>query len=321
MNNNILLEKSTEITKDKSLSNCKKFLISKIAINKAKHDKIFYRPKVINLSKIHLNCKCNKKIIKKDTSKSKNNKTIIYKTKYRNLDNNFVPIKKISYRKIQSAKTKENSTIKISKYMQFIKVKKIVKDLLAEKEDNKDLTNLLLIRENLKQIINPNKSLDVTLRKNPGNINYFKSYNNQIKYFMSKNHQKIFLDGVHDYHQNIKHYNDIYFDSFYINKKSNKKNINKKILNNSTSNIKSTYKLSKGFEKFKSDYIKSYEGKFNYTNKRSQENNSYYKYMNKSELNKMMPLEQNIDNMYYSAKQTFINIKNRSFGNIKKIFF
>ena len=320
MNNNILLEKSTEITKDKTLSNCKKFLISKIAINKAKHDKIFYRPKVINLSKIHLNCKCNKKIIKKDTSKSKNNKTIIYKTKYRNLDNDFVPIKKISFRKIQSAKTKEN-TIKINKYMQFIKVKKIVKDLLAEKEDNKDLTNLLIMRENLKQIINPNKSLDVTLRKNPGNINFFKSYNNQIKYFMNKSHQKMFLDGVHDYHQNIKHYNDIYFDSFYINKKNNQKHINKKIFNNSTSNIKSKHKISKGFEKFKSDYIKSYEEKFNYTNKRSPENNIYYKYMNKSEFNKMMPLEQNMDNIYLSAKQKFIDMKKSSFRNIKKIFF
>ena len=99
---------------------------------------------------------------------------IISKLKFRNLDNNFVPIKKLSFRKIQSAKDKEIPTIKINKYLQFIKVKGIVNDLLSEKEENKNLSNLLLIRENLKYIINPNKSLDVTLRKNPDNISFFK---------------------------------------------------------------------------------------------------------------------------------------------------
>ena len=125
----------------------------------------------------------------------KNNKTLISKLKFRNLDNNFVPIKKLSFRKIQSAKNKEIPTIKINKYLQFIKVKGIVNDLLSEKEENKNLSNLLLIRENLKYIINPNKSLDVTLRKNPDNISFFKSYNRQIKYFMNKNHQKIFCSS------------------------------------------------------------------------------------------------------------------------------
>ena len=195
-------------------------------------------------------------------------------------------------------------------------------DLLSEKEENKNLSNLLLIRENLKYIINPNKSLDVTLRKNPDNISFFKSYNRQIKYFMNKNHQKMFLEGVHDYHQNIKHYNDIYFN--YINDRNSKKKIIKNIFNNSACNINSKYKISKGLEKFKNDFIKSYEEKFDYTTNKKYKrnnNNSYYKSMNESEFNKMMPLEQNMDNIYLSAKQAFINIKKRSFGNIKKIFF
>lgn len=322
MNNNIRNEQRKEIFKAKILSNCNKFLSSKIVkLNKLKHDKIFYRPKMIHLSKMHLNCKCSKNIIKKDTAKLNNNQTLVSKLKFRNLDNNFVPIKKLSFRKIQSAKIKESPTIKLNKYFQFIKVKGIVKDLLSEKEENKDLSNLLLIRENLKYIINPNKSLDTILRKNPESINSFKTYNRQIKYFMNKNHQKIFLDGVHDYHQNIKHYNGIYFN--YINDKNYKKKINKNIFNNSAYNITSKFKLSKGFEKFKNDYIKSYEEKFNYTNKKSiiNNNNSYYKSMDESEFNKIMPLEQNMDNIYLSAKQTFINIKKRSFGNIKKFFF
>ena len=322
MNNKIRNEKSKEIIKDKILSNCQKFLSAKIKkLNKLKNDKIFHRPKMINLSKIHLNCKCAKNIFKKETAKLNNNKTLIHKLRFRNLDNNFVPMNKLSFRKIQSAKIKESPTIKINKYLRFIKVKGIVKDLLSEKEENKNLSNLLLIRENLKYIINPNKSLDITLRKNPDNINYFKSYKRQIKYFMDKNHQKIFLDGVHDYHQNIKHYNGIYFN--YINDSNYKTKINKNIFNNSACNIKSKYKLSKGFEKFKNDYIKSYEEKFNYANKKYKRNNnnSYYKSMDESEFNKMMPLEQNMDNMYLSAKQTFHNIKQRSFGNIKKFFF
>ena len=237
----------------------------------------------------------------------KNNKTLISKLKFRNLDNNFVPIKKLSFRKIQSAKNKEIPTIKINKYLQFIKVKGIVNDLLSEKEENKNLSNLLLIRENLKYIINPNKSLDVTLRKNPDNISFFKSYNRQIKYFM---------------HQNIKHYNGIYFN--YINDRNSKKKIIKNIFNNSACNINSKYKISKGFEKFKNNFIKSYEEKFDYTTNKKYKrnnNNSYYKSMDESEFNKMMPLEQNMDNIYLSAKQTFINIKKRSFGNIKKNFF
>ena len=156
MNNNIRNEKRNEIIKDKILSNCKKFLKTKIIkLNKLKHDTIFYRPKMINLSKMHLNCKCTKNIIKKDTVNLKNNKTLISKLKFRNLDNNFVPIKKLPFRKIQSAKDKEIPTIKINKYLQFIKVKGIVNDLLSEKEENKNLSNLLLIRENLKYIINP----------------------------------------------------------------------------------------------------------------------------------------------------------------------
>lgn len=323
MNNNIRNEKRNEIIKDKILSNCKKFLKTKIIkLNKLKHDTIFYRPKMINLSKMHLNCKCTKNIIKKDTVNLKNNKSLISKLKFRNLDNNFVPIKKLSFRKIQSAKNKEIPTIKINKYLQFIKVKGIVNDLLSEKEENKNLSNLLLIRENLKYIINPNKSLDVTLRKNPDNISFFKSYNRQIKYFMNKNHQKIFLKGVHDYHQNIKHYNGIYFN--YINDRNSKKKIIKNIFNNSACNINSKYKISKGFDKFKNNFIKSYEEKFDYTTNKKYKrnnNNSYYKSMDESEFNKMMPLEQNMDNIYLSAKQTFINIKKRSFGNIKKIFF
>ena len=42
--------------------------------------------------------------------------------------------------------------------------------------------------------------------------------------------------------------------------------------------------------------------------------------MDEYEFNKMMPFDQNMDNIYLSAKQTFINIKKHSFENIKNIF-
>jgi hypothetical protein len=136
---------------------------------------------------------------------------------------------------------------------------------------------------------------------------------------MNKNHQKMFLEGVHDYHQNIKHYNDIYFNSFIVNDKSSKKNSNKNFFNKSACNIKSNFNILKGYDKFKNDYIKSYEEKFNFTNNKSNRNDNF-KNMDEYEFNKMMPFEQNMDNIYLSAKQIFINIKKNSFENIKNIF-
>ena len=326
MNNKIHYEKSTEISvnRDKTLLNCKKFLSDKIKkINTERPYKKLIKQKIISLSKIYLNNKYNKNIIKKDTHKSNFNRTFIFKSKYRKNYkddfNNKVPIKKLFIRKINSAKTRVHSNINTDKYMQYTKVKEIIDDLLSEKEENKNLTNLLIVRRDLKKIINPNKSLDITLRKNPESISGFKSYKNQIKYYMGKKNQKAIINGIHDYHQNIKHYNDIYFNSFIVNDKSSKKNSNKNFFNKSACNIKSNFNILKGYDKFKNDYIKSYEEKFYFTNNKSKRNDNFQN-MDEYEFNKMMPFDQNMDNIYLSAKQTFINIKKNSFENIKFIF-
>ena len=127
MNNKIHYEKSTEISvnRDKTLLNCKKFLSDKIKkINTERPYKKLIKQKIISLSKIYLNNKYNKNIIKKDTHKSNFNRTFIFKSKYRKNYkddfNNKVPIKKLFIRKINSAKTRVHSNTNIDKYDSYV---------------------------------------------------------------------------------------------------------------------------------------------------------------------------------------------------------
>ena len=85
----------------------------------------------------------------------------------------------------------------------------------------------------------------------------YKSYNQQMKYFLNKKMRNTLINGVTDYHINIKHYKEIFFDSFYVNIYKNKRNNNISFDNifniNDNSFIKPTNKFISGLNKFKNE--------------------------------------------------------------------
>ena len=85
----------------------------------------------------------------------------------------------------------------------------------------------------------------------------YKSYNQQMKYFLNKKLRKNLIDGVIDYHKNLKHYKEIYFDSFYVNISKNKRKNNlsmDNILNiNNNSFIKPSNRLISRLKKIKNN--------------------------------------------------------------------
>ena len=91
-------------------------------------------------------------------------------------------------------------------------------------------------------------------------------------------------------------------------------------------NIRYSYKIYNGFKKFQDNYLKAYnEKRFNYNissnkSERYINNNSYFRYLNESDFNHMMSVDQKLHNIYQSINKTFRKKKKNLFISLKKYF-
>lgn len=298
--------------------------------------------KKLNLSKIIGRNRKYKNLIESktfsnDVNKNKNNK---FKPKYGTCDqkninnenknekfdkifNNFEQSnnKNKSLRKTQSARQIEDNK-NIDQLFVKNKVNSIIKELLSK--DNKKYK----IKEDysrnifpLSKAINPKKYIKYNMQISPNNKELFKSYNKQIKFLMDEKIRSFLIEGINDYHENLKNYHDIYFDYFAINNykrmKFNHNRIKNTILNGKTDSRSNIFKYKNLLydskkEKFKNNYIKAYNEKnFN------KSNNLYFKYTNNNDIKKMISFE---DRLKLAQNSSSENLAKYISKNTLKIF-
>jgi hypothetical protein len=252
----------------------------------------------------------NQKVIKKRNKDNDYNKQINIGCNMIKTFENHLQKKNIKLRKIQSAKQIENSKNFDQKLIKS-RVNSIVKDLLSKKglrfkaiENNS--RNIFPLNKSL----NPTKYIEYNLQNEPNNPKLFKSYKKQMKYLMDENTRKFLIEGINDYHENLKKYKIIYFDMFSkINDGKNftRRKINDKIFRQK--NINKTFKYSdilyeNGKEKFKNNYLKAYEkNMIEKENNKINKNNAYFKYLDNNEFMKIMSLDDRMKMAYSSTKK------------------
>ena len=321
-----------QIIDDTTLDNCKKFLSSRMSkIYEKKSDKTNLHKIKLKSVSIFLTYRNHKINSKKETNKETlkigdANNIKSFRTIPKIKLNKNKMLKNIISRKIKSAR-EIKSDKNINQSITKMKVKEKLKNILA-KDKTKYISETLQLKTDLKKITKPLKYIEMDMRKDPDDKKLYKTYKVQLKYFMNNKNRKLLIDGVNDYHENIKLYKDINYNSFYQenNKKNDiKNNINNKTINiNNSDIIRYSYKIYNGFKKFQDNYLKAYnEKRFNYniSNNKSERyinNNSYFKYLNESDFNHMMSVDQKLHNIYQSVNKTFRKKKKNSFISLKK---
>ena len=114
---------------------------------------------------------------------------------------------KLSIRRITSAKKikmDKNLNLSINKYITQPKVNEIIKNLLSKNKSKHEPETLPKKICSLKKFINPAKYVDSTMKIFPNNEKLYKSYRQQMKYLIEKKRRKFLIEGVNDYHSNIK---------------------------------------------------------------------------------------------------------------------
>ena len=321
-----------QVIDDTILDNCKKFLSSRMSkIYEKKSDKTNLHKIKLKSVSIFLTCRNHKINSKKETNKetlkigdANNNKS--FRTIPKIKLNKNKTLKNIILRKIKSAR-EIKSDKNINQSITKMKVKEKLKKILA-KDKTKYISETLQLKTDLKKFTKRLKYIEMDMRKDPDDKKLYKTYKVQLKYFMNNKNRKLLIDGVNDYHENIKLYKDINYNSFYQenNKKNDiKNNINNKTINTNNSDIiRYSYKIYNGFKKFQDNYLKAYnEKRFNYNissnkSERYINNNSYFKYLNESDFNHMMSVDQKLHNIYQSVNKTFRKKKKNSFISLKK---
>lgn len=220
-------------------------------------------------------------------------------------------------RKTQSAKLIESDKNYDQKLIKN-KVNFIIKDLLS-----KDIKNYQ-INENisrnifpLSKVIHPMRYIEYNMKNYPNKKNLFKSYHMQMKYFMDEEIRSFLIEGINDYHENLKKYKDITFDYFSRNNNSKRKYIQKQIksiiLNGKSDKLKNTTLKPKilvcdpKFEKFKKNYLNAYNEKgFN------KDKNLYFKYINNNEFKNMMSFEDKLKMAFNSSTKNLTKYINRN---------
>ena len=252
----------------------------------------------------------NQKVIKKRNKDNDYNKQINTGNNMVKTFENHLQKKNIKLRKIQSAKQIENSKNFDQKLIKS-RVNSIVKDLLSKKglrfkaiENNS--RNIFPLNKSL----NPTKYIEYNLQNEPNNPKLFKSYKKQMKYLMDENTRKFLIEGINDYHENLKKYKIIYFDMF--SKINDGKNLTRRKINDKIfrqKNINKTFKYSdilyeNGKEKFKNNYLKAYEkNMIEKENNKINKNNAYFKYLDNNEFMKIMSLDDRMKMAYSSTKK------------------
>jgi hypothetical protein len=212
---------------DTTLDNCKKFLSSRMSkIYEKKSDKTNLHKIKLKSVSIFLTYRNHKINSKKETNKetlkigdANNNKSfrIIPKIKL----NKNKTLKNIILRKIKSAR-EIKSDKNINQSITKMKVKEKLKNILT-KDKTKYISETLQLKTDLKKFTNPLQYIEMDMRKDPDDKKLYKTYKVQLKYFMNNKNRKLLIDGVNDYHENIKLYKDINYNSFY--QENNKKMI------------------------------------------------------------------------------------------------
>ena len=252
----------------------------------------------------------NQKVIKKRNKDNDYNKQINTGSNMVKTFEKHLQKKNIKLRKIQSAKQIENSKNFDQKLIKS-RVNSIVKDLLSKKglrfkaiENNS--RNIFPLNKSL----NPTKYIEYNLQNEPNNPKLFKSYKKQMKYLMDENTRKFLIEGINDYHENLKKYKIIYFDMF--SKINDGKNLTRRKINDKIfrqKNINKTFKYSdilyeNGKEKFKNNYLKAYEkNMIEKENNKINKNNAYFKYLDNNEFMKIMSLDDRMKMAYSSTKK------------------
>jgi hypothetical protein len=252
----------------------------------------------------------NQKVIKKRNKDNDYNKQINTGNNMVKTFENHLQKQNIKLRKIQSAKQIENSKNFDQKLIKS-RVNSIVKDLLSKKglrfkaiENNS--RNIFPLNKSL----NPTKYIEYNLQNEPNNPKLFKSYKKQMKYLMDENTRKFLIEGINDYHENLKKYKIIYFDMF--SKINDGKNLTRRKINDKIfrqKNINKTFKYSdilyeNGKEKFKNNYLKAYEkNMIEKENNKINKNNAYFKYLDNNEFMKIMSLDDRMKMAYSSTKK------------------
>ena len=252
----------------------------------------------------------NQKVIKKRNKDNDYNKQINTGSNMVKTFENHLQKKNIKLRKIQSAKQIENSKNFDQKLIKS-RVNSIVKDLLSKKglrfkaiENNS--RNIFPLNKSL----NPTKYIEYNLQNEPNNPKLFKSYKKQMKYLMDENTRKFLIEGINDYHENLKKYKIIYFDMF--SKINDGKNLTRRKINDKIfkqKDINKTFKRSdilyeNGKEKFKNNYLKAYEkNMIEKENNKINKNNAYFKYLDNNEFMKIMSLDDRMKMAYSSTKK------------------
>lgn len=253
----------------------------------------------------------NQKVIKKRNKDNDYNKQINTGSNMVKTFENHLQKQNIKLRKIQSAKQIENSKNFDQKLIKS-RVNSIVKDLLSKKglrfkaiENNS--RNIFPLNKSL----NPTKYIEYNLQNEPNNPKLFKSYKKQMKYLMDENTRKFLIEGINDYHENLKKYKIIYFDMF--SKINDGKNLTRRKINDKIfkqKDINKTFKRSdilyeNGKEKFKNNYLKAYEkNMIEKENNKINKNNAYFKYLDNNEFMKIMSLDDRMK-MAYSLTKKF----------------
>ena len=252
----------------------------------------------------------NQKVIRKRNKDNDYNKQINIGCNMIKTFENHLQKQNIKLRKIQSAKQIENSKNFDQKLIKS-RVNSIVKDLLSKKglrfkaiENNS--RNIFPLNKSL----NPTKYIEYNLQNEPNNPKLFKSYKKQMKYLMDENTRKFLIEGINDYHENLKKYKIIYFDMF--SKINDGKNLTRRKINDKIfrqKNINKTFKYSdilyeNGKEKFKNNYLKAYEkNMIEKENNKINKNNAYFKYLDNNEFMKIMSLDDRMKMAYSSTKK------------------
>ena len=252
----------------------------------------------------------NQKVIKKRNKDNGYNKQVNTGNNMVKTFENHLQKQNIKLRKIQSAKQIENSKNFDQKLIKS-RVNSIVKDLLSKKglrfkaiENNS--RNIFPLNKSL----NPTKYIEYNLQNEPNNPKLFKSYKKQMKYLMDENTRKFLIEGINDYHENLKKYKIIYFDMF--SKINDGKNLTRRKINDKIfkqKDINKTFKRSdilyeNGKEKFKNNYLKAYEkNMIEKENNKINKNNAYFKYLDNNEFMKIMSLDDRMKMAYSSTKK------------------
>lgn len=237
-------------------------------------------------------------------------------------------------RRVQSAK-KIESNISIEQKIRKNKINNIINDLLT-KDIGFTYQNKEMHSRNsfpLNKTINPKKYLEYNLKNDPNNPQLYKSFQIQMKYMFVGNNRKHLLEGINDYHQNLKKFREINPKEV-MEKNDNERKLFQRKLRRAFINLKpidfknkssidkyNSLKYNNEKDKFKKNYLKIYMSK-NLDKELSRNSyikkNKYFNNMNSDDYKKMMSFDDKINLAHSNSQKLLKFMKKDSMKWFKK---